>query len=70
MAPYEYLLNLSYARPLPKKLTVEVGYIGRLSHKGLMQQDFAQPMTLFKDNKSGQTWSQASTLLKRTLIPG
>src|SRR5262249_33078369 len=64
-APYEYLLNLSYARPLPKKMTIEVGYIGRLSHKGVMQQDFAQPLTLFKDVKSGQTWSQAGTILKR-----
>ena len=69
-APYEYLLNFSYARPLPRKMTLEVGYIGRLSHKGLMQQDFAQPLTLFKDVKSGQTWSQASTMLKRIYDSG
>ena len=70
VAPYEYLLNVSYARPLAKKMTIEVGYIGRLSHKGLMQQDFAQPLTLFKDVKSGQTWSQAGTLLKRLYDSG
>jgi hypothetical protein len=35
-----------------------------------MQQDFAQPMTLFKDVKSGQTWSQAGTLLKRIYDSG
>ena len=70
VAPYEYLLNVSYARPLVKKMTIEVGYIGRLSHKGLMQQDFAQPLTLFKDVKSGQTWSQAGTLLKRLYDSG
>jgi hypothetical protein len=70
VAPYQYLLNLSYSRPLPKKLSLEVGYIGRLSHKGLMQQDFAQPMTLFKDTKSGQTWQQASTMLKRIYDTG
>jgi hypothetical protein len=70
VAPYEYLLNFSYARPLAKKMTIEVGYIGRLSHKGLMQQDFAQPLTLFKDVKSGQTWSQAGTLLKRIYDSG
>ena len=69
-APYEYLLNFSYARPLPKKLTVEVGYIGRLSHKGLMQQDFGQPLTLFKDTKSGLNWQQASTMLKRIYDSG
>jgi len=70
VAPYQYLFNFSYARPLPKNLSIEVGYIGRLSHKGLMQQDFAQPMTLFKDTKSGQTWQQASTLLKRAYDSG
>jgi Carboxypeptidase regulatory-like domain len=69
-APYEYLLNFSYSRPLPKKMTLELGYIGRLSHKGLMQQDFAQPLTNFRDVKSGQTWSQASTQLKRIYDSG
>src|SRR5215467_2667280 len=66
-APYEYLLNISYARPLVKKMTLEVGYIGRLGHKGLLQQDFGQPLTNFRDVKSGQTWSQASTQLKKIL---
>uniref|UniRef100_Q02AQ7 TonB-dependent transporter Oar-like beta-barrel domain-containing protein n=1 Tax=Solibacter usitatus (strain Ellin6076) TaxID=234267 RepID=Q02AQ7_SOLUE len=70
VAPYQYLLNASYSRPLPKKMSLEVGYIGRLSHKGLMQQDYAQPLTLFKDVKSGQTWSQASTMLKRLYDSG
>jgi hypothetical protein len=69
-APYEYLLNLSYTRQLPKQMSLEVGYIGRLSHKGLMQQDYAQPLTLFKDTKSGQTWMQASTQLKRIFDSG
>jgi len=69
-APYQYLMNVSYARPLPNKMTIEVGYIGRLSHKGVMQQDYAQPATLFKDPASGQTWSQASTQLKRIFDSG
>ena len=70
VAPYQYLLNASYARQLPKRMSLEIGYIGRLSHKSLMQQDFAQPMTLFKDAKSGQTWQQASTQLKRIFDSG
>ena len=69
-APYEYLLNISYARPLVKKMTLEVGYIGRLGHKGLLQQDFGQPLTNFRDVKSGQTWSQASTQLKKIFDSG
>ena len=70
VAPYQYLLNFSYSRPLPKKMSLELGYIGRLSHEGVMQQDFAQPLTLFKDVKSGQTWQQASTMLKRIYDSG
>jgi hypothetical protein len=63
-APYSYLLNLTYARPLPKKMTLEIGYVGRLSHKGLLQQDFSQPLTQFKDPKSGMTWTQASGIIR------
>jgi hypothetical protein len=68
-APYSYVMNLSYARPLPKHLSLEVGYLGRLSHAGLLQQDFAQPLTNFKDPKSGQTWAQGVGAL-RTLFDG
>ena len=61
-APYEHLINASYSRPLPRKLSIEVGYAGRFGHRGIVQQDFGQPLTLFKDTKSGQTWAQASTV--------
>jgi hypothetical protein len=60
-APYEHVINVNYARPLPKKMSVEIGYAGRLAHRGIVQQDFGQPLTLFKDTKSGQSWAQAST---------
>ena len=69
-APYSYLLNATYSRPLPKGLTMEVGYIGRLSRKGLLRQDYAQPLTNFKDPKSGQTWAQASGILRDALESG
>jgi hypothetical protein len=62
--PYSYLLNLSYSRPLPKHLSLEIGYIGRLSHAGLLSQDYAQPLTNFKDPKSGQTWAQGVGALR------
>lgn len=63
-APYSYVLNFSYARPLPKHMSLELGYIGRLSHAGLLQQDFAQPLTNFKDPKSGQTWAEGVGVLR------
>ncbi len=62
-APYEYLLNLNYARPLPKHMTIEVGYAGRLSHRALLTQDFGQPLENFTDPKSGQTFAQAAKVL-------
>ncbi|BDC51478.1 hypothetical protein F183_A37940 [Bryobacterales bacterium F-183] len=63
-APYNYLLNASYARPLPGKLVVEVGYVGRLARKSLVRLDVFQPSTQFKDAKSGQTWTQAAGMLR------
>jgi len=62
-APYSIVLNADYAKQLPGKLTIEVGYAGRLYRRGLVQQDFDQPLTTFKDPKSGMTWSQAVTIL-------
>ena len=62
-APYQYLLNANYARPLPKKLSIEVGYVGRLGHRGIIQQDYGQPLTNFKDKASGQTFAQAGAPL-------
>lgn len=63
VAPYSIPLNWSYTRPLPKNLVVEIGYIGRLSRKGLARQDYSQPLTNFKDPISGQTWAEASGVI-------
>lgn len=70
VAPYSVPLNLSYTRPLPKNLVVEVGYIGRLSRKGLLRQDYSQPLTNLKDLKSGQTWTGASGVLYDMWLKG
>jgi hypothetical protein len=69
-APYEHVFNATYARPLPHKLSLELGYVGRLGHRGLVQQDFGQPLTQFKDAKSGQTWSQAGTVIAKLYNSG
>jgi hypothetical protein len=62
-APYSLVFNANYAKELPAKLTIELGYAGRLYRRGLLQQDFDQPLTQFKDPKSGMTWAQAVGLL-------
>jgi hypothetical protein len=70
VAPYTYLLNATYARPIPGNMTVELGYVGRLSHKMLLTQDYFQPLTRFLDTKSGMTWTQASGVLRSYLESG
>jgi hypothetical protein len=70
VAPYSILLNMSYTRPIAKGVTVEAGYIGRLARKGLLQQDFMQMLTRFKDTKSGTDWSQASGVLRNYFESG
>ncbi len=69
-APYSYVINVNYARPLPHGMSLELGYAGRLSHRGILNQDFAQPMTKFTDPKSGQSWVQASTVLAQLFSNG
>ncbi|HEY4361244.1 MAG TPA: carboxypeptidase-like regulatory domain-containing protein [Bryobacteraceae bacterium] len=56
--PYSIMLNASFSRELPGKLTLEVGYMGRLSRRLLMQGDVFTPLELYKDPKSGVTWQQ------------
>jgi len=56
--PYSYVLNASFAREIPGKMVVEVGYAGRLSHRLLLEGDVYTPLEYFKDPKSGITWEQ------------
>ncbi len=56
--PYSIALNASYSRELPGKMTIEVGYIGRLSRRLLMQGDVYTPDENYKDPGSGITWQQ------------
>ena len=53
-APYAHVINLTYARPLAKHISIEIGYAGRLTHRALVSQDYAQPIQQFKDPVSGQ----------------
>ena len=62
-APYQYVINANYARPLPKKMSIEIGYAGRFGHRGIIEQDYGQPLTNFKDPASGQTFAQAGAPL-------
>jgi len=62
-APYADLFTANYARPLPKHMSLEIGYAGRFSHAALVSQDYGQPLSQFLDKASGQTWQQATGIL-------
>lgn len=64
-APYSYVLNATFARQLPGKLTIEAGYIGRLSHRLLLQGDVFTALENFKDPVSGLTWTQGMQMLRQ-----
>src|SRR5262249_15219252 len=63
--PYSYVLNASFARELPGKMTFEVGYAGRLSHRLLLEGDVYTPLEYFKDPKSGINWEQNAMTLRK-----
>ncbi|HTW65405.1 MAG TPA: carboxypeptidase regulatory-like domain-containing protein [Bryobacteraceae bacterium] len=65
-SPYSILLNASFARQLPGKLTLEVSYAGRLSRKLLLQGDVYTPLENLKDTQSGQTWLTSMTSIRNT----
>jgi hypothetical protein len=60
------LLNASFARELPGKLTLEVSYAGRLSRKLLLQGDVYTPLENLLDPASGQTWTTSMTSIRNT----
>jgi hypothetical protein len=64
VAPYSFLLNASVSHQFGSGITVDVGYVGRLSHKGLLEQNVGTPLLNFKDNKSGMTFIQADTAMR------
>jgi hypothetical protein len=65
--PYAYTLDLSVGRELAHGFSIEASYVGRLAHRGLIQEDLAMPLNLV-DKKSGVDYFSAakSTDLKGT----
>lgn len=68
--PYSYLLNATFAREIPGKLTLEVGYAGRLSQRLLLEGDVYTPLEYFKDPKSGVTWEQNANEVRQLFDSG
>jgi hypothetical protein len=62
--PYSYTLDFSVERDLGAGFSLDVAYVGRLSHRLLSSQDVAQPLDL-KDKKSGLDYFSAIQPLTR-----
>jgi hypothetical protein len=62
--PYSYTLDFSIGRELPKNMSIEVSYVGRLAHRLLAQEDLAMPMNLV-DKNTGVSYFQAATALAK-----
>jgi Carboxypeptidase regulatory-like domain len=56
--PYSYAIDFSVERDLSAGFSLDVAYVGRLSHRLLSSQDVAQPLDL-KDKKSGLDYFSA-----------
>ncbi len=75
--PYSIMLNAALSRELPRKIVMEVGYVGRLSRRLLMEGDVYTPLENYKDPGSGITWQQnaqtvynlANSLAKSAGVP-
>jgi hypothetical protein len=67
--PYSYTLDLSVGRELSKGLSLEVSYVGRLSHRLLAQEDLAMPLDLV-DKKSGVAYFAAANRLSQLAAQG
>ncbi|MBZ5528257.1 MAG: carboxypeptidase-like regulatory domain-containing protein, partial [Acidobacteriia bacterium] len=67
--PYSYTMDFSVGRDLGKGFSVEVSYVGRLSHRLLAQEDLAMPLNLV-DTKTGITYFQAARRLSELAAAG
>jgi Carboxypeptidase regulatory-like domain len=67
--PYSYALDLSVGRDLGKGLSLEVSYVGHLSHRLLAQEDLAMPLDLV-DKKSGISYFAAANRLSKLSAAG
>ena len=63
-SPFSYTIDLSVQRQLSNGFTLDVAYVGRLSHRLLSQSDLAMPLNPF-DKKAGIDYFTAATALAK-----
>ena len=67
--PYSYTMDLSVGRDLGQGMSLEVSYVGRLSHRLLAQEDLAMPLDLV-DKKSGVSYFNAARRFSELVAAG
>ena len=62
--PYAYAFDFSIGRELPKKMSLQVAYVGRLGRNLLTQRDLRQPLDLFDPKAKIDYYAAATALAK------
>jgi len=62
--PYSYTIDFSVARELGHNFSIQVSYVGRLSHRLLVQEDLAQPTDLVDPKTHIDYYTAAQALAK------
>lgn len=66
--PYSYTLDLAVSRQLKSNFTLDVAYVGRMSHRLLAQDDLAMPLDII-DKQSGLDYFTAERGLAQVFRP-
>jgi hypothetical protein len=66
--PYSYTIDFAVSRELPSSFSLDLAYVGRLSHRLLAQDDLAMPLDIY-DKKSGMDYFTAETALAKVFRP-
>ena len=66
--PYSYTIDFSVGRELKGGFSLEIAYVGRLSHRLLTSEDLAMPLNI-KDKKSGLDYFTAVQALAKLYRP-
>jgi hypothetical protein len=67
--PYSYTIDFAVSRELPSGFTLDLAYVGRLSHRVLSSEDLATPLDIY-DKKSGLDYFKAITALAKVYRTG
>ena len=66
--PYSYTMDFAVSRELPSGLSLDLAYVGRLSHRLLAQDDLAMPQDIY-DKQSGIDYFTAEKALAKVFRP-